>query len=108
MKLYRARAVGWDEPYDSREIWYDEYSVVEQTEYYYWISYFPHNPKKWKKVSKNGRRRFAYPTKKEALESFIQRQKHRIWWGKHHLKEGKIFLAMAEAELKTQGGKTDE
>lgn len=73
------------------------YDVTEETNCGYWIS-SGWNAKKWKWVSKTSRRRFAYPTKEEAVESFFLRQQHRIGWGLYHQKEGNAFSAICLKE----------
>ena len=55
------------------------YILSKETEKGYWIkikNWDTHLFQKW--VSKTSRKRFAYPTKEEALESFIKRTKRRI------------------------------
>lgn len=99
-KLYRARGVVSSDPYNTRRILVDELFIVAETEFYYWCSFFRHNPAKQKKVSKNGTKPFAYPTKKQALESFLIRQKHRIGWGEYHIQQGEAFSKICEKQLK--------
>lgn len=52
------------------QINFDEYEITKETPKGYWIEDFIIG-KKW--VSKTARKRFAYPTKQEALEGFIKR-----------------------------------
>lgn len=65
------------------------YHLLKETPCGYWIGlYSPckahleedlKNPHYWKKwVSKMGRKRYAYPTKRQALESFIIRKRRQI------------------------------
>ena len=48
-----------------------EYDLLKETPKGYWIS-----AGKW--VSKKGRKRFAYPTQKEAIINFIKRNESRV------------------------------
>lgn len=67
---------------------YTEYSLLKETPNGYWIvpgdsEYYlersiviANSVKKW--IPKQSKKRFAYPTKKEALDNFIYRTKKRI------------------------------
>lgn len=77
------------------------YRIISATPKGYWIT-----PVRWAQnapskvwVSATGRKRHAYPTKKEALESFYQRQKRRI----QHLR-----AAMYQAEKALEYAKQNE
>lgn len=63
---------------DSRVIIYFlEFILIKETKKGYWIKTRSiSQPKKW--VSKTAKKRFAYPTKKEALESFEARKRRQI------------------------------
>lgn len=56
-----------------------EFNLFKETPKGYWIGYGSlqslHSPEKW--VSKTSKKRYAYPTKKEALNNFIKRTKRR-------------------------------
>jgi hypothetical protein len=53
------------------------YILIKETEKGYWIGY--KNFSSWKKwISKTSKRRYAYPTKQEAMKNFITRTKRRI------------------------------
>ena len=59
----------------------DSYNVIKRTPRGYWIgnrigSIFRDDKKRW--VSSSSRKRFAYPTKKEALVSLIARKRLQI------------------------------
>jgi hypothetical protein len=59
----------------------EEYDLVKETPKGYWIgSYINHRSEPfWKKwIPKESKKRFAYPTKKEALENYIKRTESRI------------------------------
>ena len=100
MKFYRAEGVNYEN--GGSQIVIYEYSLYSETPKGYWISYWPDKKTKWKWISKTSRKRFAYPTKAEALESFRQRQVRRIAWGKCHAKEGEKFLALVEEQIKAE------
>ena len=87
MKFYRyiinQYALGYNDDYPSSgyvgtKLELQEYSLVKETPKGYWISYGDsdfHGFQKW--VSKTSRKRFAYPTEKEALNNFIIRTTRR-------------------------------
>jgi len=52
------------------------YELIKETEKGYWIGYKSINYKKW--IPKESRKRYAYPTKEEAIENFKARTKRRI------------------------------
>ena len=74
-----------------------EYNLFKETEKGYWIGYGKpggfNGPQKW--VSKTSKKRFAYPTKKEALTNFIKRNERRVRILKYQLDscETAIFRA---------------
>ena len=53
-----------------------EYDIVSETAKGVWISLYGYITKKW--VSNSAKKRFAYPTPKEALEAFKHRNKSYI------------------------------
>ena len=61
-------------------IYLNTYNIYKETPKGYWIGYgHPdglQSDKRW--VSKTARKRYAYPTKKEALESLIIRRKKQV------------------------------
>ena len=71
----------------------------------YWIgygSYAPsmlHGNSRW--VAKSGKKRYAYPTKKEALMSFFKRKKQQVRILKNQLRTAETALRDAEGMLKT-------
>jgi len=73
MYLYRYSRFWYDE--NRVRVHLDQYLVLRETPEGYWFSIDSYH-KKW--TSKNTLRRYAYPTKKEALTSFIARQKRSI------------------------------
>lgn len=55
------------------------FELIKETPKGYWINLFPDmgwNEKKW--VSSNAKKRYAYPTKEEALSSFLARKRRQI------------------------------
>ena len=105
MKFYRynlrARATldqfGDYSDYDLR-LYCSEYDILKETPKGYWIGYKDVNPdfngKRW--VSKTAKKRYAYPSKKEALESYILRSKRRIEILKSKIKDTKFGVYLAE------------
>ena len=55
-----------------------------------------YNWKKW--VSKTSRKRFAYPTKEEALENYIKRTEKRLKILEWQVEECKIGIMLAKAK----------
>jgi hypothetical protein len=70
----------------NQSIYLETYYLYKETEKGYWISPYPdwdEQEFKWmgdklRWVSKTSRKRFAYPTKEEALTSFIARKNRQI------------------------------
>lgn len=76
----------------------DIYSLVKETPKGYWIN----NEifcKKSRWVSWTTRKRFAYPTKEEALKSFIRRQEERIRILTYQIKDSRVGLFNAQSKL---------
>ena len=78
-----------------------EYEVEKETPCGYWIrrkvGSFSGIDRRW--VSKTSRKRYAYPSKQEALEGFLARKKRYALILSSKLKEAKEDIALAEAEL---------
>lgn len=83
--------------YDShnQDIVLNEYQLIKETPKGYWINVYYNEFNKW--VSKTSIKRYAYPTKKEALNSFIQRKirqqgilKNQLKMCENHLMDGLI------------------
>lgn len=74
-----------------------EFKLVRETPKGYWISpdleYFHFSEKRW--IPKVSRKRYAYPTKKEALDSFIIRKQHQITHCERDLRNAKALLSIA-------------
>jgi hypothetical protein len=109
MKFYRYEAVqyatmGDDGEYTSSslpnpKLEVREYDLLKETPKGYWIGYgsLGYNRYNWKKwVSKTSKKRFAYPTKEEALTNFIKRTEKRIGILDNQLMACKISLNLAK------------
>lgn len=62
-----------------------EYVLIKETPKGYWVGFCPYKPQYdnwkyiWKKwIPKKAKKRFAYPTKEEALNNYILRTERRI------------------------------
>lgn len=108
MKLYRYKSrwnIGIFSSLETVDVWCETYEVIKETPCGYWISdYKHHDPDKairnkytWTKwVSKDGKKRYAYPTREEALHSFIIRKHRQIGHAERHLDFAKQSLKQAE------------
>ena len=69
-----------------------EYDILKETLKGYWIGHkeFPELSKLW--VSKTSKKKFAYPTKDEALINFTKRTEKRIKILKHQILFSEIVL----------------
>lgn len=74
-----------------------QYNVIKETSHGYWIDWAP--KKKW--VSKSGKVRFAYPTRKEAMNHFIKRTEKRGKILKWQLRVCEIAVALAKQSILT-------
>lgn len=73
-----------------------EYMIFRETPKGYWISIGGQNfGKKW--VSKSSKKRFAYPSKQEALHNFLLRTKRRIEILQWQITSAKIVLDKIES-----------
>ena len=80
-----------------------EFDVDKETEKGYWVLTF--EGRKW--ISKYSIKRYAYPSKKEALEAFIYRKKRQVGIMENRLGHVKHYLALAK-ELLADGGERTE
>lgn len=85
MKLYR-----FDPDYDNKP-WLREFEVVKETTCGYWIEVLYREKDRW--ISKITRKKYAYPTKEEALIGYIKRKEKYIWHLERKLKDAKEALA---------------
>jgi hypothetical protein len=77
-------------------LWLSKFKVVKETPQGWWISRDGYGWEKNKWVAKHGIKRFAYPTKELALESFIKRKTKMIQKLKNSLACTEIILGIAE------------
>lgn len=110
MRLYRVEGKisisfpisDYDEnPIRHHNIHIHEFDVLSETKEGYWINMgmtFNGEPpiKKW--VSKSSKKRFAYPTRKEAYESFMARKKRQIKILGSQINDSRKFLWLVEKE----------
>ena len=69
----------------------DEYKIIKETEKGYWIELYSFSDaKKW--VSKTAKKRYAYPTKEEALFNFKKRTESAVKILSARLNEAKAYL----------------
>lgn len=71
-----------------------KYDLIKETPKGYWIGYKGFSFKKW--IPKNSRKRYAYPTKEEALKNFILRTKKRVKILKRQIDCCNIAIGLAE------------
>lgn len=87
----------------------EQFQVVRETRscYYIFASHWG-SPTIWgedfvkrhsKRVLKDSRKRFAYPDRRQALESFIQRQRHRLSHAKASTSQAELGSAAANHML---------
>ncbi len=71
-------------------------ALVKETKKGYWITYdsFGSGWKKW--IPKESKKRFAYPTKEEALNSFIKRTEKRLQINQHEVECCRVALLRAK------------
>lgn len=103
MKFYRyeySEYAGGDEDYGfnapkipNPKLELRTYELIKETEKGFWIGYKDISYKKW--VSKTSKKRYAYPTKAEAMENFIIRTKYRIKFLQWEIDCCKIVLNLA-------------
>lgn len=88
---------------------YEEYRLVKETEKGFWIKvgedWDSKEPiTKW--VSKTSKKRFAYPTKKEAVYSFQRRNQRRLDIVKFQVEESEKCIEMAKCALESNDFET--
>lgn len=101
-KLYRYEIV-YPDPEDERLVTSPDtatielikYDVLKITPQGFWIPKY--NKKRW--VSNSSRKRFAYPTKKEALNYFIKRKQSYIGYMNFIIRMNKEAIELAKKEL---------
>jgi hypothetical protein len=114
MKFYRYDIVEyavWDHDgeftsprYPNPSVELREYNLFKETPQGYWIGYGELNgiygKAKW--ISKTSRKRFAYPTKEEALTNFIKRNQRRVRILKWQIDSCSIAVNIATEMLKKE------
>ena len=106
MEFYRYEAVqyasmGIDGEYErsrfpNPKLELNTYNLLKETPKGYWIGHGVFSKLCWKKwISKTSRKRFAYPTKKEAITNYIKRTKRRIEIMEYGVWSCKIALDIA-------------
>jgi hypothetical protein len=74
-----------------------EYALKEETEKGYWIGHVGFG--KWKKwIPRQSKKRFAYPTKEEAMLNLKKRTEKRIEILKHQLKWCEVGLSKVKTD----------
>jgi len=78
------------------------YKVLRETPAGYWVvNGYSYGPEEW--VSKTGKKRKAYPTKEEAMISYLHRKRFQIALLEGRLSKAKYNRALADAKAKTLG-----
>jgi hypothetical protein len=78
----------------NRTLYFIEVPVVKVTPKGFWLDYYGSR----KFVRAEARKRWAYPTKQEALESFIARREKQLKILRSQISESTLFLGMALAK----------
>lgn len=103
MKFYRYEAYQQGEHFPNTMLRLVEFNLHKETPKGYWIGYGHNEPgqlrsdSRW--VSKNGRKRYAYPTKEEAMNNFILRKQREIKILKARLMYSEDALTVAQLHL---------
>lgn len=92
--------IGFEDFFSTSILVLHEYSLVKETEKGYWICYgsprFLHSTRKW--IPKISKKRFAYPTKEEALNNYIVRTTKRIGYLESNLNRARLGLSYSKKE----------
>ena len=73
------------------------FDLIGETPKGYWIGYTGRNSKfKW--ISKTSKKRYAYPTKEEAINAYIKRTTRRIEIMEYQISSSMIGLSLANSE----------
>jgi hypothetical protein len=102
MRFYRYEAIQYAEhdydgelvspKYPNPKLELNVYELISETPHGYWIGY---DLIKLKWISKTSKKKFAYPTKEEALTNFIKRNEKRIKILEYQIMYCKISLGHA-------------
>ena len=92
--LYRAEPL----MYTNRmlEIFYEEYTILKHTPKGVWIEHPQYGHTKGKFVLLSGKKRFAYPTKEEALKSLYYRKKRQLIYLKNQVEVAETVINMID------------
>lgn len=77
-----------------------EYKIVKETRCGWWVTCFCFPTVKPRWVSKSGKKRYAYPTKEEALTNYIARKRSQIQHCKNNIAQAEDGLRLAGVDLK--------
>ena len=110
MKFYRYETVTYasgDEYFESHGITkleIREYNLYKETPKGYWIGYgyLGKLSSKGKWVSKTSKKRYAYPTKEEAIVNYIKRTEKRIGFLNNNLHQCKKGIELAKQFLEDE------
>lgn len=101
MKLYRYYALDYGEYDLDIRIKVEMYTVDRETPKGYWVRLpYVYKGEKW--VSNYAKKRFAYPTKREALVSFIARKRRQLLILKYQLEKAEAASLMAKKMLEEE------
>lgn len=84
----------WEYLYSTTELELLVYTVDRETPKGYWLALNGWTKKRW--ISKNGYKRFAHETKKDALEAYVKRTKNYIHILEKRIRTAKQGLKIAE------------
>ena len=88
-------------PFPNPKLEVMEYELIKETPKGYWIGLRLNSWSEtvhWKKwIPKSSKKRYAYPTKEEALTNYIKRTERRVSILKHQLRVSEISLRDAKA-----------
>lgn len=105
--LYHAHIVG------GIQVDYEEYVIIRETAKCVFVVPQGYQGYDWalrskKRIHKGATKRFAWPTKKEALQSLYLRKYHNLKHMQERVRSARLGLCVAEAEAKKQGCWTHE
>lgn len=98
--LYRAEPL----MYSNRqlEIMYEEYTILKYTPKGVWIEHPQYGHLKGKFVLLSGKKRFAYPTKEEALKSLYYRKKRQLLYLRNQIEIAETVINMIDKGTYTE------
>jgi hypothetical protein len=90
------------------EVKLTEYKSIKETRCGHWIKptgLYQYDRKRW--ISNTTKKRFAYPTKTEAMKSFIRRKELQIWHTEYRLSLANQALVLAKGMMALNNGNLD-